>query len=317
MKLKSVIISSMILIGTILTGCSNTKSNNSLQKKDHLNVYTTIYPLEDFTKKIGGKYVHVKSIYPAGIDAHDYEPSSKQVVDIAKSDLFIYNGAGMESFAEKLNETLKSENVTVLEATKNVPLKKFKGTEEETDSAGHQDEHHDKDPHVWLDPTLAKIEANNIKDNLVALQPTHKKYFENNFNELSKKFDDLDHQLVNMSKNAKRKDIVVSHAAYGYWEYHYGIHQLSIAGLSASNEPSQKQLKDIVDFVNKNHVKYILFETFATPKVAQVVEQETGAKILRLNHLATVSKEDLSSGKDYFSLMQENIDILNKALNDK
>ncbi|WP_088041999.1 metal ABC transporter substrate-binding protein [Bacillus sp. EAC] len=316
MKFKNLAITTLLLSGTILSGCTQSNTTNQHKNKNQLTIYTTIFPLEDFAQKIGGKFVNVKSIYPAGVDSHDFEPTSKQIVNIANSDLFIYNGAGMEPFADKIKETLKDKQVDILEASNNIEL--IKSTEED-DHDHHESEgnHHDMDPHVWLDPTLAKIEAENIKNELIKLMPKQKDYFEANFNKIDPEFDKLDNELRSLILHSERKDIVVSHAAFGYWEQHYGLEQIPITGLSPSQEPSQKELKKVVDFVKEHHVKYILFETFATPKVASVVKDETHAEILRLNHLATVSEDDLKNNRDYFDLMNENIKTLDKTLNNR
>ncbi|PEK99905.1 metal ABC transporter substrate-binding protein [Bacillus sp. AFS017336] len=311
MKFRKLAIITLLLTGTILSACNKDTKQQSTKDKNKLTIYTTIYPLQDFAEKIGGKYVDVHSIYPTGVDTHDFEPTSKQIVKIANSDLFVYNGAGMEPFADKIKDALKNNNVASLEATKNIEL--IKSNEEEV----HEEDQHDVDPHVWLDPSRAKIEAENIKDELIKLMPKNKEYFEANYDKIDGQFDELDSELRNLVLHSKRKDIVVSHAAYGYLEQHYGIKQIPITGLSPSQEPSQKELKNVVDFVNKHHVKYILFETFATPKVASVVKDETHAEILRLNHLATISEDDVKNHKDYFDLMQENVDTLDKALNNR
>ena len=315
MKFTKLAMITLLLSGAILSGCKEENTAND-ENKNHLTIYTTIFPLMDFAKKIGGKYVDVTSIYPAGVDTHDFEPTSKQIVKIANADLFIYNGAGMEPFAEKINETLKNNDVAILEASKNIEYI-HSSEEHHEDEHDHEGDQHDVDPHVWLDPTLAKIEAENIKNELTKLMPKNKQYFDDNFNKIEGQFDELDNELKSLILHSERKDIVVSHAAYGYWENRYGIEQIPITGLSPSQEPSQKELKKVVDFTREHNVKYILFETFATPKVASVVKNETNAEILRLNHLATVSEEDLKNKKDYFDLMKENIQILDKTLNNK
>ena len=312
MKKKSLIFSFVLIFTLIFAGCS--KQNNTANKKDgKLSVYTTIFPLADFAKKIGGDYVDVTTIYPPGADSHTYEPTQKQTVQVAKADLFVYNGAGLEPFAEKMEKTLKNENVKVVNASKGIELRS--STEEEHEE-GHKEEHqHDKDPHVWLDPTLAMKQAETIKNALVELQPEHKEVFEKNFAALQTKFTNLDSQFKDVVDHAKTKEILVSHAAYGYWEQRYGLKQIPIAGISASDEPSQKDLASIATTAKEHGLKYILFETFSTPKVAEVIQQETGTKILRLNHLATISEDDAKKNKDYFTLMEENINTLKEATN--
>ncbi|WP_020060974.1 metal ABC transporter substrate-binding protein [Bacillus sp. 123MFChir2] len=312
MKKKAIIFSFVLMFTLIFAGCSN-KDNTANKKNGKLSVYTTIFPLADFAKKIGGDYVEVTAIYPPGADSHTYEPSQKQTVQVAKSDLFVYNGAELEPFAEKMEKALKNENVKVVNASKSIELRA--STEDEHEEGHKEEHHHDEDPHVFLDPTLAMKQAEAIKNALVELQPEHKEEFEKNFAALQTKFTSLDNQFKEVVDHAKTKEILVSHAAYGYWEQRYGLKQIPVAGISASDEPSQKTLASITTTAKEHGLKYILFETFSTPKVAEVIQKETGTKILRLNHLATISDDDAKKNKDYFTLMEENINTLKEATN--
>ncbi|MBO9128160.1 metal ABC transporter substrate-binding protein [Bacillus sp. 165] len=315
MKKLSILATIFMVLTIFFSGCA--KGNNSAENKEKaegkLKVYTTIFPLKDFTKKIGGEYVDVESIYPPGVDSHTFEASQKQVVDIAKSNLFIYSSKEMESFATKIEESVKNEEVKVVDSSKGIEMIKFEGDEHEHDHEGETA--HDKDPHTWLDPILAIQQAENVKNALVELKPEAKKEFEQNFAALKAELEDLDTEFKDTVSNAKTKYILVSHAAYGYWQNRYGIEQIPVAGLSASQEPSQKDLAGVVKEAKEHKLKYILFETFATPKVADVVRKEAGLEILRLNHLATISDEDAKQKKDYITLMKENIEVLKKALN--
>jgi zinc transport system substrate-binding protein len=318
MKKWPALFSMMLAVSIFFAGCA--KGTDTAEKKkdsnDTLQVYTTIFPLKDFAEKIGGKHVKAESIYPAGADAHTYEPTQKQMVSIAKSDLFLYSGAELEPFAEDMEKSLKKENVKVVDSSKGVSLIKFAGEEHEDEhDHGKEEHHHDMDPHIWLDPTNAIKQAENIKNALVELQPANKAEFEKNFEKLKTKLEDLDAQFKDVAKNAKTKEILVSHAAYGYWEHHYGFKQIPIAGISSSEEPSQKELAAVAKTAKDHNLKYILFETFATPKVAEVVQKETGTKILRLNHLSTISDKDVKDKKDFFDLMEENIKALKTATN--
>ncbi|ABS21839.1 metal ABC transporter substrate-binding protein [Bacillus cytotoxicus] len=316
MNKRLTLFSFLLVFALIFAGCS-TKNNSVAKKGDKLSVYTTIFPLADFTKKIGGDYVNVETIYPPGADSHTYEPSQKQTVQIAKADLFVYNGAGLEPFAEKMEKTLKQENVQTVNASQGIDLHASSEDEHHEQESDHKEHghHHDQDPHVWLDPILAMKQAEKIKDALVKLQPEHKKEFEKNFAALQTKFTDLDDHFKSVVTNAKTKEILVSHAAYGYWEHRYGLKQIPIAGISSSEEPSQKELAAITKTAKEHGLKYILFETFSTPKVAEVIQKETGTKILRLNHLATISEDDVKKNKDYFTLMEENVNVLKEATN--
>lgn len=318
MKIKALFFTLLLVIGAALAGCSSDGAKKD--KNDKLKIYTTIFPIQDFTKKIGGKYVDAQSVLPPGVDAHSYEPTSKTMVKIAQGDAFIYAGIGLEGFADSAKETLKNEDVKVIPAAKGIKL--AKGADHEHEGEAHDDhgegdehDHGDKDPHVWLDPIRSIQIAENIKEELVKLQPAHKKDFEKNFDELKTKLEKLDQDYKNTVSTASHKELLVSHAAYGYWEDRYGVHQISIAGLSPTNEPSQKQLKNIIKEAEKHKIKYIIFEKNVKPRVADVVKKEIGAESLTLNNLESVTKEQLNDKEDYFSLMEQNLDVLKKALN--
>jgi zinc transport system substrate-binding protein len=333
MKAKSFVLSLLLAGSAFLYGC-NAETNNDETKKanDALMIYTTVYPLQDFASKIGGEYVNVQSVYPPGVEAHTFEPTTKTMKELADADAFIYIGEGMEGFVDQAIKTLKNEDVKLVEGAKGIELldsthEHHDEGEEEHDhdhsadahehEGTHEDEHHhgDKDPHVWLDPVLSITIAENIKNALAELKPEAKETFEKNFTALKKDLEELDQQFQTIVKEAPKKEILVSHAAYGYWEERYGIEQISVAGLSPTNEPSQKELANIIKTAKQHDIKYILFEQNVTPKVAEVVKNEIGAEALHLHNLESLTDEDVQKNKDYITIMKENLEVLKKALN--
>lgn len=344
MRFTHFVLGVLLAFATILAGCNTKQETSSFPKnsveeatvngKAQLKIYTTLYPLEYFTKRIGGDDVEVESIIPAGADAHTYEPTTKQMINIAEADAFIYNGLGMESYAQKISEALNGEKTVIVEAAHGVDTISHSHDEHETDTHDgdehgaeeHTDEHTeelsdehghnhgDLDPHVWLDPYRSITLAENIKNSLVELKPDAKEKFENNYNALVSDLKNLDaefHQLVETKNNPK---IIVSHAGYGYWEENYGIQQIAISGLSPTNEPSQQDLQDIINIANKEHVKYVIYEQNITPKVADIIRKEINAEPLQLHNLAVLTEKDIQNGEDYFSLMGKNIETLQIAL---
>ncbi|PWW25786.1 zinc transport system substrate-binding protein [Cytobacillus oceanisediminis] len=366
MKTKAIFVSILLILGSLVAGCSGTSKETVAGKDDivTLTVFTTIFPLEDFTKKIGGKYVEVKSVYPPGIDAHTYEPTTKTMTQIAEADLFIYSGAGVEGFAEKAAETLKNEKVTILKAAEGIEFIKTdkqdheehrhegEATQEEEhvhdsevshkeehsqdDKTNHEEDHshegepsheeeHDHgedshnhgdiDPHVWLDPIRSTNLAENIKNALIKQMPQNEEEFEKNFLLLKNDLEALDKKYSDTVKNAKTKFILVSHAAYGYWEERYGIEQIAISGLSPTLEPSQKGLEKIIEESKAHDIHYVIFEQNVSPKVSEMIQKEIGADSLTLHNLEAVTEEDIKIGNDYFSIMEKNLEAIYKALN--
>jgi zinc transport system substrate-binding protein len=157
MKLAKLSLGLLLSIGLPLTGCSSSTETGS-PESNKLTVYTTIYPLQDFAEKIGGKFVDVKSIYPPNVDAHSFEPSTKDMIKLAEADLFIYSGAGIEGFAEKAQHTLENEKVLIVKAAENVEMLESShehshegeenhvdGEQNEDDPAHSGEEHHEDD----------------------------------------------------------------------------------------------------------------------------------------------------------------------------
>ncbi|AJO19648.1 MULTISPECIES: metal ABC transporter substrate-binding protein [Bacillus] len=335
--------SAFILAAGLAAGCSsNGTSSEQKENKDTLDIYTTIYPLEDFAKKVGGEYVNVKSVYPPNVEAHTYEPSSKTMAEISDSDAFIYSGVGVEGFADKAVNTLKNSNVKIVKAGEGIALLSREEEGEHDDHAheeehgdhdehAHEEEHEhgeaeghdhhhdhgDHDPHVWLDPVLAEKMAENIKDQLVKLDPEHEKTFTKNYESLKKDLEQLDKDFKQTVDKADKKEILVSHAAYGYWEKRYGIKQISVLGLSPTEEPSQKQLENIVKTAKEHNIKYVIFESNVSSKISEIIKKEIGAESLTMKNLESVTKEDIESGKDYTTIMKENLTVLKKALSNK
>ena len=173
------------------------------------------------------------------------------------------------------------------------------------------------DPHFWIDPVMYKKMASIVEQAFELKDPENAILYATNLKVLDAKLDALDHEYrVGLSHCAK-KDIVTSHSAFAYLAKEYGLNQVSIAGLSPDAEPSPKQLVDIATFAKKNDVKYIFFESLVSPRLADTIANEIGAKTLVLNPLEGLTPADVATGKDYFSVMRENLGNLRIALNCK
>ncbi|MDF0727661.1 zinc ABC transporter substrate-binding protein [Cytobacillus sp. S13-E01] len=317
MKMKILTPIFLILTFLALSACSNNVNlNKNSQNKDTRTIYTTIYPLQYFAERIGGGNINVELIIPSGSDAHTFEPTTKTMVSLAESDAFIYTGTGLEGFANSIIDAVKNEDVLIVNATNNVDIIKAKETENdaEEDSEEHEEET-DRDPHFWLEPKRSISAALNIKNALVQLIPDQKEEIEKNFNSLKMDLEQVDSEFINMVNNAQNKNFLVSHSAYGYWEDSYGLKQIGISGLSPSDEPSQKQLIDLINLVKENNITYIFFEENSTTKIAETVQRETGTKILTLYNLESISDQNRSNNEDYISLMKKNIQALKQGLN--
>ena len=265
------------------------------------------------------------------------------MMKLADADIFFYIGLGLEGFVENAKKTLANEDVTMVATADDVSDEKLAvstghvhAEDEEHEAAAHDDhehgateedheheaeehghdehEHGDIDPHVWLSPTISQDLALAIKNTLVEKMPAQEATFNTNYDALVKELQDLDQDFKAMTDKAQNKTFFVSHAAFGYIAGQYGLTQVPIAGLNSQNEPSQKELTKIVDKANELHIHYILFEQNVSSKLAEVIQKEVGAESLVLHNLSVLTADDEKNKETYFTLMQKNIQTLEKAL---
>jgi zinc transport system substrate-binding protein len=313
---KIILLPFILLISLVITACSS-ENEQSEKKKEQLTIYSTVFPLQYFTERIGGKYVNVSTIYPPGADEHTFEPSQKDMIKLADSDLFFYIGLGLEGFVESAKESLKNENVTLIPTAEDLILDPVEEHEEHEEHDDHEDHGEgDVNPHVWLDPIYSKDMAAVIRDSLIEKMPQNKETFNQNYQMLADELDQLNSEFESTIQNAKHKEILVTHAAFSYWEQRYGIEQISISGLSTTNEPTQRELEEIISLADKEGLHYILFEQNVQSKLAEIVQKEIGAKALPVHNLGILTKENIKDKETYFSLMQQNLESLKTALND-
>lgn len=318
----------------VSSGCAGQKqspSPSSLPQSPRPTVYTSIYPLYDLTKKIGGDKITVLNLTPAGSEPHSYEPSSRTVADLSKASLFLYHGAGMEPYLDKLLHTLQGTPLLMLEASRGISLithpqdeevaheeaqhKENQPEKEQNEAEPHEiDTHGQIDPHTWLSPVCALQLSRNILQALSQIAPEQQAYFEENYRGLEKRLAELDKEYRETLSACRKKEIVVTHEAFGYLCREYGLTQLAIMGLSAEAEPTPGAVKEIINLVRDRQIKYIFFEALYSPKIAETISRETQAEILVLNPLGSLTEKEIAEGKDYFTIMKENLENLKIAL---
>ena len=266
-------------------------------------VTTSFYPLAEFTKQVGQELVDVHNLTPAGSEPHDFDPSPQDLVLLENSKLFVYNGAGLELWLSKLGDEIK-QKVPTVNASENIQL--LQGSEEE--------EVIQTDPHVWMDPVLASQEVESIKKGLIQIDPTHASAYEQNAMKYQTELSNLDTEFRTVLTECRTRDIVTSHNAFQYLGKRYNLNILSISGLSPDEEPSPKKLAEVTQFVKKNNVKYIFFESLVSPKLSHTIAEETGAKTISFNPLEGLTMNELAEGKKYLTIQRENLVALRTAL---
>lgn len=305
--MKKVLFFLILLTILVVGGCSffkKTEKNVVSQGGDgKFSVITSFYPLYFFAEWIGGDKAVVTNIVPAGAEPHDYEPTAQDMAQMEKSRLIVVNGGGLEAWSDRLAKNISAKNTTIVVAGEGLLTREMRENGAVT-----------TDPHIWLDPVLAKKMAERIALGFEAVDPEHAAFYRENAGRLLEQLDDLDATYRSGLQACAEKNIITSHSAFGYVAAEYGFNQVSIAGLSPDAEPSPSELARIAQFAKTNNVRYIFFESLVSPKLSQTIAAEVGAETLVLNPLEGLSDGELAGGEDYFSVMYNNLVNLQTAL---
>ena len=270
-----------------LTGCF---------KKDNLEnitIYTTAYPIEFITNSLYGEHSNIKSIYPDGTNIKKYELNDKQIKDYSKGDMFIFNGTSHEeTYVSKFFKNNK--NLMIIDASQSI---EYTYTDEE----------------LWLDPSNFLMISRNIKAGLTEYITSHylKEEINKNYENLKLKISSIDANLKIIYDNATHKTIVTDNNALKFLEK-YGF---TVISLQNDKCISEKNLSDTKKLIKNKTIKYIftLSGTDVNSTVADLAKN-TNVELLEINNLSNLTDKQRSEKEDYFSLLNENIEMLKKEL---
>lgn len=293
---KKRIIGLMLIAMLVIAGIAAFALTKNDRQNDRIPVVATFYPLYEFSKQVGGDVVDVTNITPAGAEPHDFEPTPQQLITVQKATMFVYNGASFEPWVDKFLPDYKG---VAVKASNSIDLM-------------HGD--HGTDPHYWLDPVLAQKAVDNIRDGLIAAAPEHSDMFTKNADDYKAKLADLDTQFANGLAPCQQRTIVASHEAFSYAAKRYGLELVAIAGVNPDEEPSPAKLAEISRTVREKGIQYVFFESLVSPRLADTIATETGAKTATLDPIEGLGNEDQQNGKNYLSIQQENLANLRTAL---
>lgn len=289
----------IIIIALIGFGLRN--SPVSQDETNKLQVTTSFYPLYFFAHEIGGDKATVTNITPAGVEPHDYELTTQDMVRLEQSDLIVLNGTHLEAWGDAVVENFKTKNIIV-------------AGESLADNTMEEEGELVADPHVWLSPVRAQKMVDSILSGFIAADADNAAVYTTNAQELKNKLSVLDTQYRRQLQSCVQKSFVTSHAAFGYLAQEFGLTQIAIAGLSPEEEPSVQQLAKVADFAKRNNVKHIFFESLVSPELSETIAHEIGAQTLVLDPLEGIAENDLQAGADYFTVMYNNLSNLTIAL---
>ena len=379
------------------------ENNVTLQNEEKTRVFASFYPYYEFTRNVAGDTATVEQYMPSGIEAHDWEPRAQEIQSLKNSDVFVYNGLGMEPYVDNMIDSGEFDNVLFVSASDGIELTKFEeghdehghaeefaeeieevieefehghmnesqtveeieeilhkheadghehgneaiekiesvlheieegylntedGIEEihhivldvEEDSHGVEDDGHghnhdfDFDPHIWLDPVLAKQQVNNIRDGLIKADPQNKEHYEENAMKYNERLDALDLKIKSSLSSCSKDTFVPFHNAFTYLGDRYGLEIMALSGVAPDSEASAAEIAEFVDFVKDNDIKVIFAEELVDPRLAEVIADEAGAEVLLFSPIEALAQDEIGQNITYIDKMEQNLDALKVAL---
>ena len=272
-----------------------------------VRVAASFFPLYDFARQVGGDRAEVTSMVPSGVEPHDWEPTIKQISDANSADLFIYNGAGFESWAQAIEAELAIDTSSGLEL--------MQAAEEEAHEEEEEDEHGGTDPHIWLDPILAKQQVEKIRAGFAQADPGNAQYYNNNAASFIAELDALDASIRSELSECGAHDFIAFHNAFSYFANRYGLTQHSVHGGLPEGEVPPQRLQEIVDLANELKIDTIYSEELVDPRLAETIAAEIpNGRVLVLSPIEGLEEEEEKAGLGYIDKMEQNLVNLKAGL---
>lgn len=267
-----------------------------------IKVIASIAPLVDFAKQVGGEKVDVKLLLPPGASPHIYEPTPKALKNVSDARVFIKIGSGLEFWAEKIIKSAGHKNLIIVDSSSGVPLIK------------HYDELHshsssDADPHIWLDPVIAKSIVTKIEKAFTEAGPQNADFFKRNALIYREKLSMLDKEIADRVKTFRVKEYVTFHQAWNYFSKRYGLKVAGVIVESPGKEPNPKHIARIIKEVKRIRSKVIFVEPQFNPKIAEAIARESSARVLYLDPIGGQKGRET-----YIDMMRYNISVMESVM---
>lgn len=303
-----------------LSGCS--AFDDSATSADGVEVAAAFYPLQFVAERVAGDHAEVSNLSAAQGDPHDLELTTKETVQIAESDLVVYEHGFQPAVDEGVDTNATGVGLDIADVVELRPAGEgghdhdgegeaeggHEGEEEHAADDGH--DHGDLDPHFWQDPLLMADVGDAVADELAEIDPDHAEDYRANADDLRADLEALDAQYADGLAQCERQTVVVSHDAFGYLG-RYGLEFEPIAGLSPESEPTPADLAHLQEVIRDDGITTVFYESLVSPAIAEQLAADTGAEVAVLDPVEGLT--DQTADEDYLSLMEANLAALEEA----
>lgn len=299
-----------LLAALPLAGCSSSSSGGGAAGSagDKVKVVASFYPVQFLLEQVGGDRVEVTTLTRPGAEPHDVELTPKDLATVSGSALLVYAKGFQPAVDDAVAKGSPGRVLDLAPAARlDLPATTVPGEHDgHAEDAGH-DHAGGLDPHFWLDPTRYAGTARAVAEELGKVDPAHAGTYASNVADLTARLTALDGELSSALASCASRELVTSHAAFGYLAQRYRLTQVPIA-LNPEGEPSAAKLAEVSTFVKEHGVHTIYSETLVEPRYAQTVARGTGATVATLDPIEGIMAT--SAAQDYFGLMRANKEAL-------
>ncbi len=309
----------LLILGLLLfTGC--TPQANT----EDFTIITTAFPAYDFARQLAGDKANIRMLLSPGAEAHSYEPTPRDMIDIQNCDLFIYAGGENEAWVTDMISSLEldqSKVIAMLDAVSPLREETVEGMESDhhhDEACGHDHIHNTEgyDEHVWTSPKNAALISRAIADRLCAADPANAADYSARCALYESRLMKLDTEIRSMIGGAKRRTMVFGDRfPVRYFTEEYGLEYFAaFPGCSADTEPSAATIAFLIDKVKEQDIPVVFSIELSNGRLAAAIAEATGAKVLTFTSCHNLTKEEFLAGATYISLMENNLANLQEAL---
>jgi manganese/iron transport system substrate-binding protein len=283
-----------LLASVLLTACQEEEEKGQAAE---VKVVATLDLFADFARQVGGDRADVSTLIPAGADPHTYEPTPSRVAKLAKADLVIVNGLGLEAALEDVIEENTPSSTPIIELSQGLSV--------------INDDHHDGNPHLWLDVQNAIAYVERIRDALVEIDPAGTEAYRANADSYLTELRTLDEEVTADidSIPSDRRKLVTFHDAFPYLAQRYGLEVIGVVVASPGKEPSAKDVANLVDAIAAEEVPAVFKEPQFNARILELAADDAGAEVCTLYSGTLDKKVDT-----YVKLMRFNAKELVRCL---
>jgi zinc transport system substrate-binding protein len=275
-----------------------------------IQVAASIFPVADMVNQVGGDFVEVFSVIPPGASPHTYEPKPSVLKKLSSAKMFFMIGAGLEYWNEKFVKSTGGKIVKVV-LSNGVALIREKKHHHDDRAAWHHSEDTFANPHIWLDVDIAKSMVKKIVAALSSFDKERAAYYEVRGKEYTAELDRLDRIIHKETEMFKIKRYVSSHPAWDYFARRYGLESAGVIESVPGKSPTPLEIKRIIENIKSHGVKAVFAEPQFNPKVAEVIADEAGIKVLMLDPMGGPGVKERES---YIDIMKYNLRAMNEAM---